>query len=48
MVSLTYEIVAYNTGIQHDLIVGASIFDSNWNFVIIKFHATQVSNAGEI
>lgn len=34
MVSLTYEIVAYNTGIQHDLIVGASIFDSSWNFVV--------------
>ena len=33
MVNLTYAITAYNTGVQHDLIVGASIFDSGWNFV---------------
>lgn len=33
MVSITAVIYARNTGIQHDLIVGASIFTSAWDFV---------------
>lgn len=31
---ITYEVVATNTGGMHDLIVGVSIFDNNWDLVV--------------